>query len=120
MWRARFLRESRACAQLRHPNIVTILDYNVDDPEQPYLVMEYLNGPILAEELRARGRFDLVTVQHIMRAVGSALNMAHTNGMVHRDLKPQNIVCHRFESGEVVHKVIDFGLVNVAAATTRR
>jgi serine/threonine protein kinase len=118
VWRARFLRESRACAQLRHPNIVTILDYNADDPERPYLVMEYLNGPSLAEELRARGKFDLGTVQHIMRAVGSALNLAHTNGMVHRDLKPQNIVSHRFESGEVVHKVIDFGLVNVATGDT--
>ena len=53
-----------------------------------------------------------------MRSVGSALNMAHTNGMVHRDLKPQNIVSHRFESGEVVHKVIDFGLVNVATGGT--
>jgi serine/threonine protein kinase len=118
VWRSRFLRESRACAQLRHPNIVTILDYNADDPDQPYLVMEYLNGPSLAEELRARGTFDLGTVQHIMRGVGSALNMAHANGMVHRDLKPQNIVSHRFESGEVVHKVIDFGLVNVATGGT--
>jgi serine/threonine protein kinase len=118
VWRARFLRESRACAQLRHPNIVTILDYNADDPERPYLVMEYLNGPSLAEELRARGKFDLGTVQHIMRAVGSALNMAHTNGMLHRDLKPQNIVSHRFESGEVVHKVIDFGLVDAATGDT--
>lgn len=54
-----------------------------------------------------------------MRAVGSALNMAHSNGMVHRDLKPQNIVSHRFESGEVVHKVIDFGLVNVESNETR-
>src|SRR5262245_41289165 len=118
VWRARFLRESRACAQLRHPNIVTILDYNADDPERPYLVMEYLNGPSLAEELRARGKFDLATVQHVMRSVGSALNMAHMDGIVHRDLKPQNIVSHRFESGEVVHKVIDFGLVNVSTNDT--
>jgi serine/threonine protein kinase len=114
VWRARFLRESRACAQLRHPNIVTILDYNADEPDQPYLVMEYLNGPSLAEELRARGRFDAGTVRHIMRSVGGALSLAHSAGMVHRDLKPQNIVSHRFESGEVVYKVIDFGLVNMA------
>jgi serine/threonine protein kinase len=115
IWRARFLRESRACAQLHHPNIVTILDFNADEPDQPYLVMEYLNGPSLAEELRARGRFDLGAVQHILREVGSALHLAHSNGIVHRDLKPQNIVSHRYESGEVVHKVIDFGLVNMAA-----
>jgi len=65
VWRARFLRESRACAQLRHPNIVTILDYNADDPDRPYLVMEYLNGPSLAEELRARGKFDLAEGKRI-------------------------------------------------------
>ena len=113
VWRERFLRESRACAQLRHPHIVTILDFNVDPEGQPYLVMEYLNGPSLYEELKARDRFDLGTVQHLLATVGSALHLAHSQGIVHRDLKPQNIVSHRFETGEVVHKVIDFGLVTL-------
>jgi serine/threonine protein kinase len=116
VWRERFLRESRACAQLRHPNIVTILDFNVDDVDQPYLVMEYLNGPSLNEELKVRTRFDLRTAQHILGTVGSALHLAHAAGIVHRDLKPQNIVSHRFETGEVVHKVIDFGLVTPKAS----
>jgi serine/threonine protein kinase len=111
VWRERFLRESRACAQLRHPHIVTILDFNIDTTGQPYLVMEYLNGPSLYEELKVRQRFDLGTVQHLLDTVGSALHLAHTSGIVHRDMKPQNIVSHRFETGEVVHKVIDFGLV---------
>jgi serine/threonine protein kinase len=121
VWRERFLRESRACAQLRHPHIVTILDFNIDGDGQPYLVMEYLNGPSLYEELRVRNRFDLGTVQHLLATVGSALHLAHANGIVHRDLKPQNIVSHRFETGEVVHKVIDFGLVTLkpAADATR-
>lgn len=113
VWRERFLRESRACAQLRHPHIVTILDFNIDEGGQPYLVMEYLNGPSLAEELRARGTFDLRTVQHLLTGVAAALHLAHSAGIVHRDLKPQNIVSHRYETGEVVHKVIDFGLVNM-------
>jgi len=113
VWRERFLRESRACAQLRHPHIVTILDFSVDPQGQPYLVMEYLNGPSLSEELKVRDRFDLGTVQHLLATVGSALHLAHSNGIVHRDLKPQNIVSHRFETGEVVHKVIDFGLVTL-------
>jgi serine/threonine protein kinase len=121
VWRERFLRESRASAQLRHPHIVTILDFNVDATGQPYLVMEYLNGPSLQEELKARQRFDLTTVQHLIATVGSALHLAHTNGVVHRDLKPQNIVSHRFPTGEVVHKVIDFGLVTLkgSAESTR-
>ena len=113
VWRERFLRESRACAQLRHPHIVTILDFSVDPHGQPYLVMEYLNGPSLYEELKVRDRFDFGTVQHLLATVGSALHLAHTTGIVHRDLKPQNIVSHRFETGEVVHKVIDFGLVTL-------
>jgi serine/threonine protein kinase len=111
VWRERFLRESRACAQLRHPHIVTILDFNIDPEGQPYLVMEYLNGPSLHEELKIRQKFDLGTTQHLLATVGSALHLAHASGIVHRDLKPQNIVSHRYETGEVVHKVIDFGLV---------
>ncbi len=114
-WRERFLREARACAQLRHPHIVSVLDFSVGDPEQPYLVMEYLNGPSLADELRSRGRFDLVSVRQIVRAVGGALSLAHASGVAHRDLKPQNIVSHRYQSGEIVYKVIDFGLVTLRA-----
>jgi serine/threonine-protein kinase len=72
-WRTRFLREARACAQLRHPNIVAVLDFNIAEDEQPYLVMEYLNGPNLAQELKARGRFDLGQATLVLRAVGSAL-----------------------------------------------
>ena len=112
-WRERFLREARACAQLRHPHIVSVLDFSAGDPEQPYLVMEYLNGPSLADELRSRGRFDLVSVRQIVRAVGGALSLAHASGVAHRDLKPQNIVSHRYQSGEIVYKVIDFGLVTL-------
>jgi serine/threonine protein kinase len=112
-WRARFLREARASAQLRHPNIVAVLDFNIAQGDQPYLVLEYLNGPNLAQELRARGRFDLAGAMHVLRAVGAGLQLAHSIGLVHRDLKLQNVVSHRYQSGEVVHKVIDFGLVSL-------
>lgn len=114
-WKQRFLREARACAQLRHPHIVSVVDFSIDEQDQPYLVMEYLNGPSLAEELRTRGRFDLAAMRHVVRSVGGALSLAHSSGVAHRDLKPQNIVSHRFQSGEVVYKVIDFGLVTLRA-----
>lgn len=116
VWRARFLRESRTCAQLRHPYIVSILDFNIDAEGQPYLVMEHLNGPSLAEELRSRGRFELSELRHLLEPIGAAIQLAHANGIVHRDLKPQNIVSHRYASGEVVRKVIDFGLATMRAA----
>src|SRR5690606_3430062 len=118
VWRARFLRESQACARLRHPAIVTILDFSANASGEPYLVMEYLNGPSLAEELRARGRFELEPVLQLAGAIGSALQLAHRSGIVHRDLKPQNIVSHRYETGEVVHKIIDFGLAALRAGGT--
>lgn len=118
-WRERFLREARACAQLRHPHIVSVLDFSVADQEQPYLVMEYLNGPSLADELRSRGRFDLASMRQVVRAVGGALALAHASGVAHRDLKPQNIVSHRYQSGEIVYKVIDFGLVTLRAGDDR-
>jgi len=118
--RERFMRESRACAQLRHPSIVSILDFAVDPDGQPYLVMEYLNGPSLRDELAAEGTIDIVRMQEIIGPVCSALQMAHERGIVHRDVKPANIVSHRFASGETVHKVIDFGLANVKAAADSR
>ncbi len=108
----RFVRESRVCAQLRHPNIVSILDYNADDPQRPFLVMELLSGPSLRDELAERGRFPVEELQRIIPPVCSALALAHTRGIVHRDLKPANIVAHDFGDGRV-HKVVDFGVANV-------
>jgi serine/threonine protein kinase len=115
--RQRFLRESRACAQLRHPNIVTILDFNVDAAGQPYLVMELLSGPSLREEMELSGPMAPDAVAAILAPVASALQLAHDRGITHRDLKPANIVAHRFESGERVYKVIDFGLVSIKDAS---
>ncbi len=113
--RERFLRESRAAARLRHPHIVTILDFAIDDDGHPYLVMEYLNGPSLGETLAARGRFDIGSFRHVVSSLCSALQLAHDRGMVHRDLKPANVLSQRYDTGEVVWKIIDFGLVNLAA-----
>lgn len=108
--RDRFLRESRACAQLRHPNIVGLLDFGFDSANQPFMVMELLSGPSLREEIDLEAPMAPARVAAILDGVGSALQMAHDRGITHRDLKPANIVAHRYESGERVYKVIDFGL----------
>ena len=118
--RQRFLRESRACAQLRHPNIVTILDFNVDADGKPYLVMELLSGPSLREELELSGPMTADVVVGILVPVASALQLAHDRGITHRDLKPANIVAHRYESGDRVYKVIDFGLVSIKSAKEKQ
>src|SRR5262245_57597830 len=93
--RERFLRESKACAQLRHPNIVSILDYDVDSAQQPFMVMELLSGPSLREEVELESPMQIARVVHILGPVASALQLAHDRGMTHRDLKPANIVVHR-------------------------
>jgi serine/threonine protein kinase len=111
--RERFLRESRACARLRHPHIVSILDFNIDEAERPFLVMELLNGRSLKEEIAARGPLPLGEVQDVVRQVSSALQFAHDAGIVHRDLKPANVVAHEFAPGQRVFKVVDFGLANI-------
>jgi serine/threonine protein kinase len=113
--RERFLRESRACAQLHHPNIVGLLDFGFDSSDQPYMVMELLSGPSLREEVDIEAPMEPSRVVAILDGVASALQMAHDRGITHRDLKPANIVAHRYESGERVYKVIDFGLAAMKA-----
>ena len=111
--RERFLRESRASARLRHPNIVSILDFNVDDDDHPFLVMELLNGLSVKDEIAKKGRLTLAQVQAVTGPLCAALQFAHDVGIVHRDLKPANIVAHEFAPGQRVYKVVDFGLANL-------
>lgn len=111
----RFLRESRACAQLHHPNIVAILDFDVDAEARPFLVMELLSGPSLRDELDLSGALGPTHALEVLDVVASAVQLAHDRGITHRDLKPANIVAHRYGSGALVYKVIDFGLAALAA-----
>ncbi len=114
--RERFLRESRAAAQLRHPHIVSILDFDKDGDDRPFLVMELLSGPSLRDEIDVGGALGPARAAALLRVVGSAIQLAHDHGITHRDLKPANIVAHRYESGDRVYKVIDFGLASLATA----
>ena len=118
--RERFLRESRACAQLRHPNIVGLLDFGFDGENQPFMVMELLSGPSLREEIDLEAPMSPARVASILEGVAAALQMAHDRGITHRDLKPANIVAHRYESGERVYKVIDFGLAAMKSGDETR
>ena len=116
----RFQREAEVTSELRHPNIVQILDFNRTPGGNPYLVMEYLDGVELATEIRRVGAMPLPRVLDIVGQIASALTAAHTRGIVHRDLKPQNLFLLRLagEEREVV-KVVDFGISKVREATTK-
>jgi serine/threonine protein kinase len=116
----RFLRESRAYAQLHHPNIVSILDYNVDAEGRPFMVMELLNGGSLREEMSARGPMGVEEVQAIAAPLCAALQFAHDRGILHRDLKPANVVAHDFGGGNRTYKIVDFGLMRDLTSDSTR
>ena len=90
-----FEREARAVAKLRHPNIVQVFDFDTIDG-QPYLVMEYIRGPSLSKYLKGlhakNGRLELPLVSRVLSGVANALQYAHESGVVHRDVKPGNIL----------------------------
>ena len=106
--KTRFIREARVAARLRHPNIVTTHDI-VSTPRSSFIVMELVEGRDLESLLRERGRLGLDETLDILGQVAGALDHAHANGVVHRDVKPANIMIER--SGRV--KVMDFGIAKV-------
>ncbi|MEO7971205.1 MAG: tetratricopeptide repeat protein [bacterium] len=105
-YRARFLREARAVSALTHPNIATVFDYGQTDDDQPYIVMELIKGEPLSDKLLG-GSLPLPEAVRIISLIAEALGEAHHMGVVHRDVKPSNVVIT--ERGQV--KVLDFGLV---------
>ncbi|MES2521691.1 MAG: serine/threonine-protein kinase [Gemmatimonadota bacterium] len=104
--RARFLREARTAAQLSHPNIVPIFRVG-EAAGLPYFVMAYVDGETLGERLRRRGPVTASVMTAILREVAQALGYAHGRGVIHRDVKPDNILLDR-ESGRAL--VSDFGI----------
>jgi serine/threonine protein kinase len=105
-FRARFLREAQVAAQLSHPNIVHVYDIGADPAERPFIVMEYVDGPSLAEVVAREGPLALERVLAIARDCCAGLAYAHAAGLVHRDLKPHNLLVDR--DGRV--KIADFGI----------
>ena len=91
----RFQREARVVAKLRHQNIVQVFDYDAVD-ERPYIVMEYVSGPSLSKYLsklhKNKGKLELQEVNRILTGVAQALQYAHESGVIHRDIKPGNII----------------------------
>ena len=106
----RFQREARAVARLKDPGLVAVYDQGVDG-HHPFLVMELVEGGTLRELLRERGPMPPHAVAAVLRPVLGGLAVAHRSGLVHRDVKPENVLIS--DEGEV--KIADFGLVRAVA-----
>ncbi|MEU3890801.1 serine/threonine-protein kinase [Streptomyces sp. NPDC029041] len=112
--RDRTLREARAVAQLSHPHIIVVHDV-VEDGARPYIVMELIEGGSLADRLAHQGPVDAVEAARIGIALLGALRAAHAAGVLHRDLKPDNVL---LETGTDRVVLTDFGIAQVAGAPT--
>ncbi|MEU9355767.1 serine/threonine-protein kinase [Streptomyces griseoloalbus] len=112
--RGRTLREARALAQLSHPHIIVVHDV-VEDEERPYIVLELIEGPSLADRIAEQGPVDAMEAARIGIDLLGALRAAHTAGVLHRDLKPANVL---LENGTDRVVLTDFGIAQVAGSTT--
>ncbi|MCU1450792.1 MAG: protein kinase family protein with domain [Acidimicrobiales bacterium] len=109
----RFRDEARAAAQLNHPNIVSVFDWGSDGGDA-YIVMEWVDGPTLAEVLRAEAPLAVDRAAHIGADIAAGLSYAHAKGVVHRDVKPSNVLLA--PTGNA--KVADFGIAKMPERST--
>ena len=110
---ARFSREARAASRISHPHALSVTDFGEDEGGVVFLIMEFLNGRTLKEVIRQEGPLPLSRVVEIMRQVCSALDAAHAEGVVHRDLKSDNIMLLNTSGGADYAKVLDFGIAKI-------
>jgi eukaryotic-like serine/threonine-protein kinase len=112
--RTRFSREAAAAAQVKSPHVVQMLDHGVSDDGIPFIVMEHLEGHDLGEEIEAQGAIDPGKVVAVVSQVAKALSKVHAAGLLHRDIKPDNIfLCDGEE--ETFVKLLDFGIAKSSA-----
>jgi serine/threonine-protein kinase len=111
----RFSREAAAAANVKSPHVVQVLDHGLTDANVPFIVMELLEGEDLGTHLEAVRTMPISEIATIITQVCKALGKAHERGIVHRDIKPQNLfLCH--EGGELFVKVLDFGIAKSTSA----
>ena len=105
--RTRFLREAHAIARISHPNVLSLYRIDTILDDVPYVVMQYVRGRNLAQQVKSSGRLPLAEARRVIGSVASALEAAHARGILHRDLNPTNILCEE-DTGQVF--LVDFDL----------
>ena len=114
----RFLREAKTARRLRHPNTVAVEDIDQADDGSLFIAMEFVDGPPLSDLIKAGGRLHPERALRIARSLASALQYAHAEGIVHRDIKPPNIFMATDPNGDDLPKLGDFGIVAVQDGST--
>ena len=114
----RFQNEAGSTGLIHHPNVVTIYESAQADDGTPYIAMEFLEGESLREALRRRGALGVPDVAEILQQVARGLGAAHRLGIIHRDLKPDNLFLARGDEGELIAKVVDFGIAKLRESST--
>jgi eukaryotic-like serine/threonine-protein kinase len=117
--RLRFEREARLAVGLDHQNIVRVTDFGVTESNEPFMVMEFLVGESLQDLLKKHGRLPLEKFLPIFEQVCAGLQFAHDSGVVHRDMKPSNIMLLADTEGGAKGrvKIVDFGIARVCKTT---
>lgn len=110
---ARFQREAKMACQLNHPNIVTVLDFGVTERAKPYMVMEYVEGKALDTLIAERGSLTVEEGYPLFLQICEGVAHAHKRGVLHRDLKPNNVMLTNSQSDTTVVKILDFGLAKM-------
>ncbi|MDQ3906836.1 MAG: protein kinase, partial [Acidobacteriota bacterium] len=113
-WLRRFQREGQAARRFNHPNAVAVYDLRTSSEGLVYMVMEFVEGIPLDEELRQRGRYSPEEALEVLEPVGRVLESAHRQGVVHRDLKPANVMVKRLEDGGVWIELLDLGIAKLS------
>ncbi|MEW6735323.1 MAG: serine/threonine-protein kinase [Acidobacteriota bacterium] len=113
-YKRRFLREGQAARRFHHPNAVTVHDLRTTSDGTIYMVLEYVEGNTLGEELKKRGRFSPTEAFALLKPIAEALHAAHAMGVVHRDLKPDNIMISAYVNNKSLVKLLDLGIAKVS------
>ena len=112
----RFFTEARAANEIRHENVIDVIDFDQTDEKTPFMIMEYLHGQSLAAAIEEEAPFTEARLCHIALQICAALSAAHTRGIIHRDLKGDNIfLTHRGDESDFV-KILDFGIAKLLYA----
>jgi serine/threonine-protein kinase len=109
----RFQLEAQAASRLKHPNVIIVHDFGITPEGQPYMVMDFLSGRSMVDFLDETPQIEPSRAKRIFSQVASGLAHAHKSGVVHRDVKPNNIIIDFDHAGEESVKLVDFGIAKM-------